>query len=62
MLLRHSNFRKRVWLPALAASGLTGVHFHDLRYAGNLLIAHAGAEGTPGPFQQPRGADLPALH
>ena len=43
MLLRHSNFRKRVWLPALAASGLTGVHFHDLRYAGNLLIAHAGA-------------------
>jgi integrase len=42
-LLRHSNFRKRVWLPALAATGLTGVHFHDLRHAGNLLIAHAGA-------------------
>jgi integrase len=42
-LLRHSNFRKRVWLPALAATGLTGIHFHDLRHAGNLLIAHAGA-------------------
>jgi integrase len=42
-LLRHSNFRRRVWLPALAATGLTGIHFHDLRHAGNLLIAHAGA-------------------
>jgi len=42
-LLRHSNFRKRVWLPALAATGLPGIHFHDLRHAGNLLIAHAGA-------------------
>jgi integrase len=42
-LLRHSNFRRRVWLPALAAAGLTGTHFHDLRHAGNLLIANAGA-------------------
>jgi integrase len=42
-LLRHSNFRKRVCLSALAVTGLTGVHFHDLRHAGNLLIAHAGA-------------------
>jgi hypothetical protein len=40
-LLRHSKFRKRVWLPALAVTGLTGVHFHDLRHAENLLIAHA---------------------
>jgi integrase len=43
MLLRHGNFRGRVWLPALAATGLTGTHFRDLRHAGNLLIAHAGA-------------------
>jgi integrase len=28
--LRHSLFRQRVWVPALAAAGLTGVHFHDL--------------------------------
>jgi integrase len=42
-LLRHSNFRKRVWLPTQAAAGLTCVHFHDLRHAGNLLIAHAEA-------------------
>jgi integrase len=41
--LRHSNFRSRIWLPALAATGLPGVHFHDLRHAGNLFIANAGA-------------------
>jgi hypothetical protein len=27
--LAHSNFRSRVWLPALAAVGLEGIHFHD---------------------------------
>ena len=27
----------------MAATGTTGIHFHDLRHAGNLLIAHAGA-------------------
>lgn len=43
-LLRHSNFRRGFWLPALAATGLTGVHFHDLRHAGNVLIANAGAD------------------
>ena len=41
--LRHSNFRSRIWLPALAATGLPGFHFHDLRHAGNLFIANAGA-------------------
>ena len=39
----HSNFRRRVWLPALAAAGLADVHFHDLRHAGNVLAAAAGA-------------------
>jgi integrase len=43
MPLRHSNFRNRIWLHALAAIGLPGIHFHDLRHAGNLLVAHAGA-------------------
>jgi hypothetical protein len=28
-VLRHGNFRRRVWLPALEATGLTGTHFHD---------------------------------
>jgi integrase len=32
--LRQSNFRRRVWAPALAEVGLPGVRFHDLRYMG----------------------------
>lgn len=43
MPLRHSNFRRRVWLPALETAGLSGVHGHDLRHTGNQLIANAGA-------------------
>ena len=42
-LLRHSNFRRTTWVPAVAATGLTGIHFHDLRHAGNHLVAEAGA-------------------
>src|SRR5262245_19070100 len=38
----HANFRRRVWLPALAASGLD-IHFRDLRHTGNTLVAEAGA-------------------
>jgi integrase len=41
--LAHSNFRRRVWLPALATVGLDGVHLHDLRHTGNQLTADAGA-------------------
>lgn len=41
--LSHSNFRQRVWLPALAAVGLNGIHLHDLRHTGNQLTANAGA-------------------
>jgi integrase len=41
--LSHSNFRNRVWLPALAAAGLAGVHLHDLRHTGNQLTANEGA-------------------
>jgi integrase len=42
MPLRHTNFRRRVWLPALAVAGLD-VHLHDLRHTGNQLVAEAGA-------------------
>lgn len=42
-LLRHSNFRRATWAPALTATGLVGTHFHDLRHAGNHLVAEAGA-------------------
>jgi integrase len=38
-----TNFRNRLWLPALAAVGLEGIHLHDLRYTGNQLTANAGA-------------------
>jgi integrase len=41
--LARSNFRRRVWLPALSAVGLEGVHIHDLRHTGNQLVANAGA-------------------
>jgi integrase len=41
--LHHSNFRKRVWLPALTTVGLEGVHLHDLRHTGNQLTANTGA-------------------
>jgi integrase len=41
--LRHSNFRRRVWLIALAKAGLADTHFHDLRHTGNTLTAAAGA-------------------
>lgn len=40
--LRHANFRRGVWYPALAATGLD-VHLHDLRHTGNQLTADAGA-------------------
>jgi integrase len=43
MPLHHSNFRRRVWLPALKAAELPVIHFHDLRHTGNSLAAHAGA-------------------
>jgi integrase len=43
MPLHHSNFRRRVWLPALTSAGLPAIHFHDLRHTGNTLAASAGA-------------------
>jgi integrase len=41
--LRHSNFYRRVWMPALTAVGLPGIHLHDLRHTGNQFSADAGA-------------------
>jgi integrase len=43
MPLRHRNFRRRVWLLAVAKAELQGVHFHDLRHTGNALTADEGA-------------------
>jgi integrase len=41
--LRHSNFYRRAWMPALKVAGLEGVHLHDLRHTGNQFSADAGA-------------------
>ena len=41
--LRRGNFRRRVWLKALAVADLPRIHFHDLRHTGNNLTANAGA-------------------
>ena len=41
--LHHSNFRRRVWLPALGKAGLPAVHSHDLRHTGKTLAASARA-------------------
>jgi len=41
--LRHSNFYRRAWMPAAAATGLVGIHLHDLRHTGNQFVADAGA-------------------
>jgi integrase len=41
--LSNTNFRRRIWVPALAAVGLEGVHIHDLRHTGNQFTANAGA-------------------
>lgn len=42
-LKSNTNFRRGIWTKALAATGLTGIHFHDRRHAGNHLVAEAGA-------------------
>jgi integrase len=41
--LRHGLWRSRVWVKATSQIGLPGLHFHDLRHAGNMLAAETGA-------------------
>ena len=42
-LLRYSNWRNRVWLPAVRAAGCDGAGFHDLRRANaTQLVAGVG--------------------
>ena len=39
----HSNFRSRVWLPALRATGLSGIRVHDHRHTAAALLVAEGA-------------------
>jgi integrase len=41
--LRRTNFRRRVWMPAVHAAGLEGLRFHDLRHVHATLLISAGA-------------------
>jgi len=41
--MRRSNFRRRVWVPTLRATGLEGLRFHDLRHSAGTMTAVAGA-------------------
>jgi integrase len=41
--LNYSNFHDRFWAKAVEKAGPPGIHFHDLRHAGNTLTANAGA-------------------
>jgi integrase len=42
--LRRSNFNRQVrWPERVAAIGVPGLHFHDLRHSGNHLAASSGA-------------------
>ncbi|WP_207943255.1 site-specific integrase [Actinomadura sp. KC345] len=43
-VLRRGNFRRASrWVDAVAAIGVPGLHFHDLRHTGNTLAAQSGA-------------------
>jgi integrase len=55
--LRHSNFYRRAWMPALTATGLVGTHLHDLRHTGNQFTADAGA--NPRELMARMGHDSP---
>lgn len=41
-LLHASNFRRRVWAPAVKQAGLTPLTFHDLRHSHASLLIHYG--------------------
>ena len=40
--LRRSNFRRRVWLPAVAEASMAGFRFHDLRVRHEAPCIRAG--------------------
>src|SRR5215218_3089952 len=41
--VQASNFRNRVWLPAVRGASREGLRFHDLRHTAGALAAYTGA-------------------
>lgn len=55
--LDYSNWRSRVWIPAMEAAGLGGLRFHDLRHtAGTAFRRRRGHQDRPG-APRPRQPD-----
>ncbi len=42
--LHYSNWRRRVWLPALARAGLDDLTFHDLKHTAATTLVEEGVE------------------
>lgn len=42
--LRYSNFRQRVWTPAVQRAGLAGLEIHELRHTAASLMIDQGAD------------------
>jgi integrase len=42
--LHYSNWRRRVWLPAVEAAGFPGLHFHDLRHTAATALVGEGVD------------------
>lgn len=40
--LRHTNFRRRYWMPAVKAAGLAPLRYHDLRHSHAALLIAQG--------------------
>ena len=55
--LSNTNFRRRIWVAALAAVGLEDIHIRDLRHTGNQFTANAGA--NPRELMARMGHDSP---
>ena len=41
--IRHANFRHRVWVPAVGATGNDGLRIHDLQHTAASLAIKSGA-------------------
>jgi integrase len=42
--LHYTNWRQRIWLPAVKAAGLDGLHFHDLRHTATTALVEEGVD------------------